>query len=142
MATPFSEIYILFLSQITDYELSQLEDEAFEENAKDWLINAIGYYTNCRKNLMNYNEDSFEEDLDYQEKNILATFMLYVYLNTYVLTEQNLKQSLNSKDYRMYSPANQLKALLEVKRQIKSDADTLMSRYSYNIHNIKEMWKT
>ncbi|MEK4025510.1 hypothetical protein [Sporosarcina sp. FSL W7-1283] len=143
MGTPFSDIYLLFLSQIKDYELATMEETLLEENLQLWLINSIGYFTLCKKDLRNYDSDlaQFTDVLDSIEKQILAKFMVHSYLNTFLLTEQNLKQALNSKDYRMYSPANQLKALKEVREQINSEANTLMSRYSYNIHDVKRFFK-
>lgn len=143
MGTPFSDIYHLFLSQIKDYELATMKETSLEDNLQSWLMSSIGYFSSCRKDLRMYDLQLayFTEELDSTEQYILAKFMVLAYLSTFLMTEQNLKQALNSKDYRMYSPANQLKALMELRKQIHSDANTLMSRYSYNIHSIREMFK-
>lgn len=143
MATPFSNIYKHFLSQITDYELIKMEEAAMEENMQLWLMSAIGYFSSCRKDLRQYDLQlsQFTEELDSTEQEILAKFMVSAYVSTFLITEQNLKQAINSRDYRTYSPANQLKALTELKKHIHSEANTLMSRYSYSIHAIKELFK-
>lgn len=143
MTTPFSDIYRLFLSKITDYEILQLSEEDLEANMQDWLLSAIGYFTICKKDLTDFDLEKacFNEDLNVLEKNILSHLMVYVYVDTHAVKEQNLKNMLNSKDYRSYSPANLLNAILNLKEQVESDVNTLMSRYSYNIHNVKELFE-
>lgn len=143
MATPFNEIYPIFMSQITDYDLAQMPVTSVEENLQLWLMSAIGYFSNCKQNLSDFDLTlrQFNTDLNHVEKQILAKFMVVVYLDTHLIKEDLMKQSLNSKDYRMYSPANQIKALIEMKSKINSEANTLMSRYSYNIHSLKEYFK-
>lgn len=143
MGTPFSEIYELFLSQIKDYELAEMEETVAIKNMQLWLFGAIPHFHSCKKNLEDYDEflDKFNETLSINEKYILAKYMIYSYISTFLIREENLSQSLNSKDYRMYSPANQLKALQALSEHIKSEGSTLQSQYSWNVHSLKEMFK-
>lgn len=143
MATPFNDVYPIFLSQITDYELTAIEDALLEENLQLWLMSAIGFFSNCRQNLYDFDLPlkQFNFDLGANEAQILAKLMLASYMNTHIIKEDLMRQSLNSKDYRMYSPANQIEALIKIKTQIDSEANTLMSRYSYRLSNVKELFK-
>lgn len=143
MATPFNEIYPQFLSQIKIYELFEMEDESLEENMETWLLGAIGFFSNCKHDLNDFDLTlkMFNVDLNHTEKQILAMYMLVAYLETHIVDESLMKQSLNSKDYRMYSPANQLKALSEIQEKVESRVNTLLSRYSYNIHRLKDFFK-
>lgn len=143
MTTPFDSIYPQFLSQVTDYELATMDEIALEENLQLWLLGAIGFFSNCKHDLSDFDlvAQQFNSDLNHMEKQILAKFMVIVYLDTHLVKEDLMKQSLNSKDYRMYSPANQIRALIDLKSQINSEANTLMSRYSYNIHKLKDFFK-
>lgn len=144
MGTPFSDIYKLFLSQIKDYELAEMEDTVLEDNLGLWLVNAIPHFKSCKKNLEMIIDETmkeFSEALTITEKSILAKYMVYVYVSTYLIREENLSQALNSKDYRMYSPANQLKALQFLCEHIKRDGSTLQSQYSWNAASLKEMFK-
>lgn len=164
MGTPFSEIYELFLSQIkihdiadvflnlaNAYESGDQEDiakaerkmQSIEDNMEYWLLSSIGHFGNCRKDIRNPDVSlgSFNDVLDIEEKNILAKYMVYAYILTHVVTETNLKQSLNSKDYRMYSPAGQLKALENLRDSIYREANSLKSQYSYNTHSLKGFLK-
>lgn len=143
MATPFNEVYPLFLSQVTDYELAVMEEIDLEDNLQLWLMSSIGFFSNCKHDLSDFDlmQKQFNADLNHLEKQILSKFMVVVYLDTHLIKEDLMKQSLNSKDYRMYSPANQIKALIDLKTKINSEANTLMSRYSYNIHRIKDLFQ-
>lgn len=146
MGTPFSDIYHLFMSQTKDYELAELaevDEEAFEFNLQKWLMTAIPYFHSCKKNLNLFDRTlgEFNEELTGTEQFILAKYMVYSYIKTYLLREENLAQALNSKDYRMYSPANQLKALQSLCEFIRQEGSTLQSQYSWNAHSLKELFK-
>jgi hypothetical protein len=146
MGTPFSNIYNLFLSQIKDYELldlAEFDKPALEANLQLWLMSSIPYFQNCKKNLESHDRvlASFDDELNQAEQFILAKYMIHIYTGTFLLREENLAQALNSKDYRMYSPANQLKALQSLSERILQDANTLKSQYSWNVHYIRELFK-
>ena len=144
MGTPFHEVFQLFLSQQAMEDLRALEEDDLEANMKLWLVSAITEFSIvCKQNLDEHDMEMeyFDATLTSNEKNILARWMIYAYLDTHVITEGNIKQALNSKDYRMYSPANQLKALLELKDHLESKANSLMSRYSWSSDSIKERFK-
>ena len=143
MGTPFSDIYNLFLSQIKDYELALMEETVLEENLKLWLMSAIPFFHCCKKNLDKMDKvlSTFDEELSNNEQFILAKYMTYSYVSTFLLREENLSQALNSKDYRMYSPANQLKALQALCEHIKREGSVLQSQYSWNPNSIKELFK-
>jgi len=143
MGTPFSDIYNLFLSQIKDYELAEMEETVLDENLQLWLMGAIPFFHSCKKNLDKKDKilGVFDEELSDTEQSILAKYMTYSYVSTFLLREENLSQALNSKDYRMYSPANQLKALQSLCEHIKREGSTLQSQYSWNVHSLKEMFK-
>lgn len=143
VGTPFSVVYNLFLSQIKSYELAELDEEMLEKNLQLWLLGSIPYFQNCKKNL-NLHDASlgeFAEELNLTEGTILAKYMVSSYVSTFLITEENLSQALNSKDYRMYSPANQLKALESLRTGILQEVNTLKSQYSWNVHSIREMYE-
>lgn len=147
MGTPFQNIYNLFLSQIKDYELAQLaitDKEALKENLQLWLMSSLLYFQICKKDLEDYDLTlaEFNEELSIIEQTILAKYMTLSYINTYLIREENLAQALNSKDYRMYSPANQLKALELISERIRRENSTLQSQYSWNIRSLKGMFKS
>lgn len=143
MGTSFQEIYESFLSRVSTYELAMLEETKLESNLQEWLINALPYFTNCKKDLDNYDKEfaHFNEKLSNSEITILAVYMVYLYASTFLMREENLAQALNSKDYRMYSPQGQLKALTSLQEHLAQEANTLKSQYSWNVKSIREMFK-
>lgn len=146
MGTPFSNIYHLFLSQIKDYELKDLamkDEAALEANLQLWLLDAITFFHSSKKDLSKLDKllDEFDEELTSNEQTILAKYMTYSYIKTYLMREENLSQALNSKDYRMYSPANQLKALQNLCEFIKNETMGLQSQYSWSPSSVREMYK-
>ena len=143
MATPFSDVYSMFLSQVTDYELAVMEDISLEENLQLWMMSAIGFFSNCRQDLTDFDltTTQFTPDLTMNEKQILSKFMVVVYMDTHIIHENLMKRELGSKDYRVLSGDNKIKALIGIKTLINSEANTLMSRYSYSIKNLKDLFK-
>ena len=140
MATPFSDVYTLFLSNITDYSLGELDDYSLEENMKNWLINGIVNYPNPKSNLSSFDleRSEFTDDLDLTEKVILAKLMVIEYINPYIIDETLLKQKLSLKDYSNYSPANHLKELRQIKWSLHTEVSRIISRQSYSVKNFKE----
>lgn len=142
MATPFTDIYDVFFSNIHSYKLALLDDINLEEELSQWLQNGIAHFTMARTNIYNFNIQlqQFNCDLEFLEKQILGKCMTLEYMNTHLMDEKNLSSALNSRDYRTYSPAKQLEALTKVKNHLIYDSDTLMSRYSYSGINLTEFF--
>lgn len=143
METPFEAVYDQFLASLDDYKLAKMDVVSLEENLFAWLKKAISYYPNPRKNMYDYDTTfkAFNEELNGLEIDALARYMVMFYLDIHLMKEENLSQALNSKDYRMYSPANQLKALRELKGSIKQEGNVLAMRNSYNSKNMSELLK-
>lgn len=142
MATPFSEVFDLFLSNITDYSLAELDDFSLEENMKNWLVNGISSYPNPKSDLSDFDVtlSSFNIDLQHYEKVILGKLMTIEYINPYILDETLLKQKLSLKDYSVYSPANHLKELRLLKESLQSEVSRIITLQSYSVKNFKELF--
>ena len=142
MATPFSEVYKYFLSNITDYSLASLDDVTLEENMKSWLMNAVVNYPNAKNDITNYDDilDQFNVTLNNNEKAILGKLMTIEYINPFIVDETLLREKLNSKDYRSFSPHNHLRSLQEVKKTLNNDVSLMISRTSYSVKNFEELF--
>ena len=140
MATPFSDIYQIFESNITDYSLATMDDEVAEENYQQWLMSSLPHFTNSYSDIDDYDITlaQFNQNLTNTEKQILAKLMLMNYLNTQIFREETLKQSLNSKDYRTYSPARHLETLQKIQKELRIEVDSVISKYSYSTKMLKE----
>lgn len=57
--------------------------------------------------------------------------MVINYLDKYILSEDNMRILLNSKDYKQYSQAALLKELKATKSEYQSDVDAKLNSYSF-----------
>ena len=66
------------------------------------------------------------------EVEILANYMTIAYLDSnYIRVPLALKQTLSSKDFNAFSPANHLDKMVEMREKYRKDNETLLVRYSY-----------
>lgn len=142
MATPFNEVYEVFLSNVHSYKLATMDEMSLEEELAQWLFGGMTRFTVARTDIYDFDKNmgEFNSDLDFLEKQILGKCMTLEYMNTHLMDEKNLSSALNSKDYRTYSPAKQLEALIKIKDTLGKEIDTLMSRYSYNTVDIIKLF--
>jgi len=132
MATPFEDVYSFFLSKVSDYSFVKFTDEELEEEFEKYLRSACAKFFSAGNRLdkdLTFKE--FERDLTDLEIEILALLMVIEYLNPKIIATENMKQFLGTKEYKIYSQANHLSKMLELKNQIKSEVNHLMSQYSY-----------
>ncbi|MGG3045615.1 hypothetical protein ABEO76_21050 [Bacillus anthracis] len=139
MATPFSEIYKIFLGKIDSYDFAKLTKEELEEDLKDYLDLAISNFIVCTKDLEDTTDEGFNEKLTMKEKDILATLMVLEFLKPKMATDELIIQALTDKDIRMTSQANHLKLVMELSKQIERRVQTAMN--SYAIRNTEDKAK-
>lgn len=128
--TEFTSIYDKFLSKIEDYGYAQMSEEDAHAHFYTYLQSAIarfGYM--CRKDLSLRSEKGFLEPLDELEEEILSTWMVAFHIKGNMITEENMRNFLNSRDYRQYSSANLLKVLRDTHHDVQNDAHALMRLY-------------
>lgn len=149
MRTPFSEVYKLFLSLITDYNLLNLDDESLEENLQKWLVMAVSDFSGVSdKDLstLDFETGHFNDELGIDEISILARGMEINYLSTFAKDESLLKSHLVSRDYRELSPANQLRSLTNLLSQSIDEYEKYRIRYDYKtglrkrLNDVKKKW--
>lgn len=129
--TDFSLIYDKFLSKITDFSIAQLDQETLEEDLRTKLIQALAYFPQLGEEKTDYLDDMFLVELTNLEQEILANLMVINYLDKYIISEDNMRILLNSKDYKQYSQATLLKELKATKSEYQSDVDALVNAYSF-----------
>lgn len=138
MATPYSNIYSRFLNKVTDYSFLNQTTEEMENGFKGWMDSAIVHFRRCKKDLFNADNtlEQFNEDLTPEEQEIIALLMIVEYLSPKLITADLLKQTVNSKDFKLYSQANHIKEIRELRNMIKKDASQMMMEYSYQQNNM------
>lgn len=141
MATPYSQIYSRFLAKISDYSFVSLTQEELEANLETFLNSAIVQFRRCKKSL--YLRDNvaktFDEDLTDEEQEILSKFMVVEYLTPKLVTADLLQQTLSSRDFKLYSQANHIKEIRDLRNEMKNEVIKMMTEYTYFNFNMDDM---
>lgn len=132
MGTPFTELYESVLTKIKDYDFLNLEESQVYEVLSDYLRPAIASFRDCKQDLSQRDKTQFKCRLTDTEIEILSNYMVIAYLDSnYIRVPLALKQTLSSKDFNAFSPANQLEKLISMRETYRKDNETLLSRYRW-----------
>ena len=130
--TSFQEVYDYFLSKITTYnEYVDLTPEELEVELKQLLRIAFSECVSFKDISTDYILNEFNRDLTDLEMNIISYNMVVHYLSPKINNIELLKQSLSSKDYQIYSQANHLKELMNLRNDSIQKFHYWMNRYGY-----------
>ena len=113
--TSFDKIYEAFLSKMLDDEWGNWEQEDVEIDLRQLLESAIPRFKFPRISL-NRTDEGFEEDLDSEEIQILATYMKCEWLNRTILTWENVKPLYEERDFSQANLLDKFNQLLEAEK--------------------------
>lgn len=133
MGTPYFEIYDLFLQKINDISIAQKTDSQIEELLEGYLKSAIGKFYLCKKDLSNRDNivKQFNVDLDDMEKEILANLMVIEWIQPKLYNVSLLRQTMATKDFKIYSQANHIEELINLKNDKIYETDKLIIAYTF-----------
>lgn len=132
MGTPFTALYDGVLSKIRDYDFFNMKQDEIYEVLSDYLRPAIAAFRSCKQDISQRTDEGFECTLTDTEIEILTNYMTIAYLDSnYIRVPLALKQTLSSKDFNAFSPANHLEKMIEMREKYRKDNETLLVRYSY-----------
>lgn len=136
MSTPYSDIFIKFSSLIEDAELlSRLTDDEYETLLEIFLSKAkTVYFKECKIDLSDVDSvlKQFNETVDEQSQWIIAEAMKFIWCESQLFKEEKLRNSIGSKDYDLYSPANLIDKLVKLKQQTKKTLDEMVVSYTFD----------
>lgn len=130
MPTEFTEVYEVFLSKITDYDILQLSEEELNIELKILLKKALARFVNIKEVSVDYDFEQFSRELSGLEVDIISSYMVCAWILPKINNISLLRQSLSSKDFQLYSQANHLSTLMELKDRLDKEAQYWASRYS------------
>lgn len=145
MATPYSDIFTVFSSLITDYSFVELEESDLTTLLTIYLHSSCTKFSKCNKDLSDRTEatslaeGTFNFDLTDMEVLILANYMIDEWLSPKLNTSDLLKQILGTKDYNLFSSANQIKELRALREDTRDEINRLIIDYSYNDLNQEDI---
>jgi len=137
MATPYSEVFDLFLTSIQDYRINRLYEKSVEDMENylmSFLIKAIANFRKCKTDLEDRDDTNkvFNQTLSTDEKVILSNLMIVEWLTKEVNDILSLRNFLQDTDFKTYSQANNLKEKRELLTTMKEMVDKQIVQYSYN----------
>lgn len=134
MATAFTDVYDEFLSNVTDFDIVAFAEEDRLSMLKQLMYKAVTDFKSvCQYDLSDIDEENeaFNDTLGRDDIKVLGTGMVYYWANQRILVSDNFKQFLNTKDFYQSSPANMLKTMGDIRKDLKKDFILEMVRYSY-----------
>ena len=134
--TYFEDVYEFFLSKIKSYDLAELTEDEIKEELNSLIKLAFPKCTVFKgKVKLDLDNESFvvkgKDSLSLEEMEILSLAMLLQYISPLIARDENLKQTLSSKDFSSTSQANHLEKLLILKKSIDADLNYAMNSYTF-----------
>lgn len=143
MSHKIEDIYREFLANVDDYsltlqnrdEISLLEEmfghykfarRKFDKSRADLETNYVSHL-----DIPKGEEMLINDELSYQEVDIIVQLMLVSYLRPIINSNKVLRQALTDKDFNLTSQANHLNQLTIWYRRLQSEADKAMTKYTY-----------
>ena len=114
--------------------MASLTDEDLNKVCETYLKKAIPKFNLCEQDLSDRNEETgiFNKGLTEQEQEILALLMVVEWLNNFILTDSLLRQNFSTREFSLFSSANQLKELRETKKDVQADINDLLNSYYFD----------
>lgn len=142
MSTPYHVVDNSFLSKITDDFLLSIPDEDLQKLIDGYRNSASIKFKQCNKlsdrddDLRQYNIALTDEEIE-----ILANLMILEWLKPLINSIEILKQSMSTKDYKIYSQANHLNELMALKKETNAEIDKLIISYTYSNNSLDDLGK-
>lgn len=130
--TKFKDIYDKFLRKIDDIDVANYDDDMLNEFLERGLLESVETFKPyCKTGLDIDNENKcFVNDLSSYEQKILANYMLLDWLEPYMNNADNLINTLNTSDFKAYSPKGMLEAVKKFYYDTQKRVRLLVNEYT------------
>lgn len=134
MATPYSEIYDRFLSKISDFFISELNDDEMLEYCHNLMIAALANLDNIEHDLTQYDDliAQFEEDLTNTEIEYIACSMASKWIEPQLNNTTLTAHYIGVKDEKFFSSANQINQLRGLRDDLTARVKKIRRDYNYS----------
>lgn len=133
MTTKFSEISDLFLAQIDDYELADLDEEEIDIVVEKYLINGLLTVQSSISDFedVDLEKKQFNTTIPLAEKIILAKTMKLEWVSEKKYSEELMRKSIGDRDYKAVQGTDYLKTLTSVEDGLRKEIKQLIINRSY-----------
>lgn len=134
MATTFMDIYDRAIFRFSDYDFMRMDIQMRESILERYLLSAISDLSVIIPDVVKYDihTKSFEQELDDEVVELLALGVDYYWFSAKIQNSELLRNSLSTKDFTYFSPANLMRELRNVRKDIKAEYKSAVTIYSYN----------
>ena len=132
MATLYSTVEEKFVYKIEDSVLIALVLADRQDMTDNYRESAEVEFKKCPK--LSSKDDvarEYTEELTTEEIEILAYGMVISWITPKVNSLDNLKQKMSTKDYKIYSQANQLDKMVNLKSESERKVSIMINSYTY-----------
>lgn len=136
-----------FLNKITEFEFIRLDEINRTEIVDGYLKRAVSAFKkNCKYNLSSasnsqtreFEIDVADQDID-ELVDIISEGMVVQWLKPYVYKQELLENTINTRDYQTYSPAELLARVGNAYAKVQKDYTQLIREYSYNHGDLSDL---
>lgn len=147
MSIPYDMFVGSFLAKVTEYELSALAELERDETVYGYMRRAIsGFKKNCKYDLtttrddenLTFNVEVKSDDLD-DIVDIVSEGMIVQWLKPYVYKQELLENTINTRDFQTYSPAELLMRVGNAYAKAQKDYTQMIREYSYNTGDLSDL---
>lgn len=142
MATTFDEIFDMAITKFADYGLAELTDSEKDDVLTSYLNSAQARFQRiCRVDLTDRDEAlrQYNQDLDMECKEILATGMAYFWVTNKTLDSEAFTVLMSTKDYSYTSMGEMLKQIRVIRAELKQEFHSMISHYSWYTGDIEQL---
>lgn len=147
MSIPYDSFLGAFLSKISEYDFISLPDEDRNAIVDGYMKRAVAAFKkNCKYDLSsNTDDESREFSVDIPETDvdelidIISEGMVVQWLKPYVYKQELLENTLNTRDFTTYSPAELLHRVGEAYKKAQRDYTQAIREYSYNNGKLSDL---
>ena len=143
MATLYSTVEEKFVYKIEDSVLIALVLADRQDMTDNYRESAEVEFKKCPK--LSSKDDvarEYTEELTTEEIEILAYGMVISWITPKVNSLDNLKQKMSTKDYKIYSQANQLDKMVNLKSESERKVSIMINSYTYTENIVDfENWR-
>lgn len=141
--TNYEAVFAEFKDKITDPDLITFSEDLQIEMLVAYMKKAI---SKCKRvvktvDLDNRDDELMEFDVELPDEvmEIITEWMTVFWLQPFVNNIENLRNSLSTKDFSVFSPANLLEKIGDRYDIARKHARSLTNEYSYIIADMKEL---
>lgn len=147
MSIPYDIFIGAFLEKITEYELGFMSESDRDTIVNGYMKRAIsGFKRNCKYDLVTTrSDDSQEFNVDIPENDIddivdiVSEGMIVQWLKPYVYRQELLENTINTRDFTTYSPAELLMRVGNAYAKAQKDYTQMVRDYSYRIGDLTDL---